>query len=105
MKQRTTLPVAGLAAGMIVATPVTDAAGHVLLPAGAVISEGILGSLARHEVTAVCVDIEIEEDLAQRAARETAVAARLAGLFRHAGDGLATRALHEAVLAFRRLAP
>lgn len=105
MKQRATLPLSELAAGMLVAEPVTDAGGRVLLPAGATISDAILGSLARHEVTEICVEMEVAEDPAQRIAREAATTATVAALFRHAGEGAATRALHDAVLAFRMTAP
>ena len=65
MKQRATLPLSELAAGMRVAAPVTDAGGHVLLPEGASISDAILGSLARHEVAEVCVEFEVAEDSEQ----------------------------------------
>lgn len=105
MKQRATLPLSELAAGMLVAEPVTDAGGRVLLPAGATISDAILGSLARHEVVEVCVEMEVAEDPAQRAAREAAATASVTALFRHAGEGAATRTLHDAVLAFRMTAP
>ena len=90
---------------MRIAAPVTDAGGHVLLPEGASISDAILGSLARHEVTEVCVEFEVAEDPAQRAAREAAASASVAALFRHAGEGGATRALHDAVLAFQKTLP
>ena len=105
MKQCATLPLSELAAGMRVAAPVTDAGDHMLLPVGASISDAILGSLARHEVAEVCVEFEVAEDPAQRAAREAAATASVAALFRHAGEGVATRALHDAVLAFWLTAP
>lgn len=105
MKQRATLPLSELAAGMLVAAPVTDPSGHLLLPVGATISDAILGSLGRHEVAEVCVEMDVVEDPAQHAAREAAVTASVTALFRHAGEGSATKALHDAVLAFRMTAP
>ncbi|WP_301277567.1 hypothetical protein [Dechloromonas sp.] len=41
----------------------------------------------------------------QSAARDAAATASVATLFRHAGEGVATRALHDAMLAFRKTSP
>lgn len=105
MKERRILPLAELLAGMSVAEAVTDAAGHVLLPVGASITPSVIDSLSRRNVAGVCVALEVTEDPAQHAARLAAETARLAQRFRHAGDGAATRLLHDAVLACRMNSP
>lgn len=101
MKQVETLPLEQVAVGMRLAEAVLDAAGQILVPAGAELSAGLLQGLQRREIGELCIEREIEEDPAAREARRLRVSAQLEQLFRHAGDGEATRQLQQAVLAFR----
>lgn len=86
---------------MRVAVAVTDASGRVLLPAGAELTSGTIASLGRREIGHVAVELELAEDPARIAAYRSKVQAQLDKLFRRAGDGAETRALYDAILAYR----
>lgn len=101
MKVVESLPLEDVMPGVILAAPVLDAGGHVLVPAGAELTESLLASLARRDVATLTITRELQEDPAARAARIALVTASLDRLFRRAGDGEASRALYRAVLAFR----
>lgn len=88
-------------AGMRLAEAVLDDAGRMLVPDGAVLTESLLEGLRRRGVTELSVDRPVEEDPAEREARQARISRSVAISFRHAGDGVGAQALHEAILAFR----
>jgi hypothetical protein len=89
----TTLP------GSVLAKPVTDAGGAVLLPAGLALTETHLDSLRRRGIATLTVVLAI--DPAELARRREAVRLRIMHLFRHTADDPGSQALLHAVLAFR----
>jgi len=99
MKTRIDLP--SVKPGMRLSEAVRDDADRVLVPDGTVLTESLLLSLQRREVAALWVDLEVEEDPAQREARRVGISRSIAVHFRQAGDGLGTRILRDAILAFR----
>lgn len=99
MKKIENLPLGELLPGMRVATAVTDDGGRVLLPAGAELSASSISGLARREVAAVAVEIELPDDPAEVAARVARIEAELEQRFRRAGDGAETVILRAAVRA------
>lgn len=101
MKVVETLPLNEAVAGMRLAAAVLDEAGHVLVPAGAELSESMLQGLQRRDVVEVVVEREVEEDPAAQAAYRAKLTAQLDHLFRKAGDADETRALYQAVLDYR----
>lgn len=101
MKKIETLTIGELQPGMRVAVAVSDVAGRVLLPAGAEISESTISSLERRDIETVSVELEVEEDPGALEARHLKLLADLDLLFRKAGEGSATRALYQAVAAYR----
>lgn len=101
MKKLEQLTIDQLVPGMRVAVAVVDAAGRVLLPTGAELSESTLASLRRREIEAVSVEIEVEDDPAALAAHRAKVAAQLDQLFRRAGREGPTGALYQAIAQFR----
>jgi len=101
MKQQRSLPLAEILVGMRVVEAVLDEGGHVLVPAGAEISESLLHGLQRREVAEICVEQEVVEDPAEREQRQARIGAQLDLLFRQAGDGLETRQLYQSVLGYR----
>lgn len=101
MKVVETLPLSEAVAGLRLAAAVLDGAGHVLVPAGAELSAGILQGLQRREIAEVAVERDVEEDPAAQAACLAKLAAQLDHVFRKAGDSDETRALYQAVLDYR----
>lgn len=87
--------------GMRLAVAVSDDAGRVLVPAAVELTESLLESLRRRGVAELHVEREQSIDPALLAARRAECEARLAQLFRNAGDSAETTALHRAILAFR----
>lgn len=95
------LDIAEVQPGMRLAEAVSDDAGRVLVPAAVELTENLLQSLRRRGVAQLHVEREEAIDPVQLAARRAECEARLAHLFRNAGDGAETMALHRAILAFR----
>jgi hypothetical protein len=85
--------------GSVLAKPVTDAGGAVLLPAGLALTEAHLDSLRRRGIATLTVVLAI--DPAELARRREAVRLRIMHLFRHTADEPGSQALLHAVLAFR----
>lgn len=95
------LPAAQLLAGMIVAEPVADEGGRVLLPAGTALTASQVDGLVRRGVTSVAVTvIESAADPGERALRQERIRQQLDRLFRQAGNGQETRTLQATVLAY-----
>lgn len=101
MKKLEILAVGDLRPGMRVAAAVQDAAGRILLPAGAEITESTIASLVRREIEQVSVELEVEDDPAALEAQRQQVAAQLDRLFRKAGQGAETRALYDVIGRYR----
>jgi hypothetical protein len=73
--------------GMLLAAPLLDANGAVLLPQGASLSESSLAGLRRRGIDSCVVSLaEDEPDPARRAAERERACARLRQLFRHRSD-------------------
>lgn len=87
--------------GMSLCDPVVDDLGRVLVPEGAVLTEPLIKSLLRRGIAAVWVDQAAAEDPAEREIRQARIVHSVAHCFRHAGDGVGSTALREAILAFR----
>ena len=89
-----------LTAGAILARPVTDARGAVLLPDGATLTESNLSSLARRGVTHVTVHRPAEAiSPEEAAARREAARRQVEAVLQLAGDGPAAVQLHRIALA------
>lgn len=85
--------------GTVLAAPVTDANGAVLLPAGLALTEAHLDSLRRRGIESLTVVLAIDaEELARR--REK-LRLRIMHLFRHTAEDPGSQALLHAILAFR----
>jgi hypothetical protein len=89
--------------GMILSDDLLDEHGHILLPAGAVLTQASIAGLLRREIDSVPIEgEEIEDDAAAIERHRT----RLAQLFRHhREDDLATEILRQFVVKFRLGAP
>lgn len=92
------LPLAEIEPGMRVAEAVIDDAGRVLLPYGAQLSEVMLAALSRRGIGALCIQPVAEGMPESTEYTRQQVVERLDRLFRHAGDGEATRALYAVIL-------
>lgn len=96
------LPIDEVLAGMVLAAPLLDAAGGVLLPQGATLSESMLAGLRRREVAELCIEVaEPPLDPEVRQAMRKVAEQRLRHLFRQAGDDPATRTFYQTVLDYR----
>jgi hypothetical protein len=101
MKIHEKLPIDQVEPGTELAEPVIDDLGRVLVPSGCELSETILRSLIRREVSELCIVREIQEDAAEREAFRLKQVAELDRVFRKAGDGAETMVLYQAILDFR----
>ena len=101
MKVLEVLTLDALQVGMKIAEAVLDDGGRILVPAGADITDSMLISLRRRDVTSVKVEQQIEEDPATLEAHRVVISTRLARIFRKAGDAAETRTLYQAVLDHR----
>ena len=103
MSETRTLPVAETLPGMLLAAPVLDAGGNVLLPAALALTESHLESLRRRGIATLTISAPAEPvepvDIARK--REE-VRARVMHIFRHTVDDPGSQALLHAVLAFRQ---
>ena len=90
-------------AGMVLAEPLLDAHGAVLLPEGAVLSDSTLSSLRRRGVErcSVLPPPEPEEDPAVAAARREQCLQRLQHMFRHSAQTEATGELLRLLADYR----
>ena len=99
------LPLAEVTPGMVLSDELLDQQGHVLLPAGAVLTEAMLARMPGHGIESLAVVGDSAPDPAQSAAERAARLARIAVLFRrHApddGEDWAANALRALVTDFR----
>ena len=86
--------------GAVLAAPVTDSAGTVLLPAGLSLTAAHLESLQRRGIG--MLTICPQEDPEAVARQHEKIRARVMYLFRHTADEAGSQALLHAVLAFRQ---
>ncbi|MBL8452247.1 MAG: hypothetical protein JNK97_05830 [Zoogloea sp.] len=93
-------PLEGTLPGAVLAAPVTDGAGTVLLPAGLSLTAAHLESLQRRGIgmLAICAP----EEPGAVARQHEKIRARVMYLFRHTADEPGSQALLHAVLAFRQ---
>jgi hypothetical protein len=101
MKIHEKLPLDQVAPGTLLAEPVIDEMGRVLVPSGGELTESMLRSLARREIAELTVVREVEEDAAERETYRLKQTAALDQIFRHAGEGVETRLLYQAILDYR----
>lgn len=94
------LPLDEIQPGAILAEPVADARGTVLLPAGLTLTEAHLNSLRRRDIAAL--NVAMPPDPADLARQREQIRERVMYLFRHSADDPAAQALLQAVLAFRQ---
>ena len=55
------LPLSKISAGMVLADDLLDKLGHILLPAGVTLTEGMLKSIAHHDIHQLSVVVETPE--------------------------------------------
>jgi len=101
MNRQTPLGIDALQPGMRLAASVADAAGQVLLPAGAELTENMLHSLRRRGVAELLIETEVDEDPDVLEARCAGLKKQIGQLFRKAGEGQETRVLYQSILDFR----
>ncbi|MCE3262994.1 MAG: hypothetical protein K0R43_2073 [Pseudoduganella sp.] len=99
------LPLADVQAGMVLSDELLDQQGHVLLPAGTVLTDKMLARLAAHGVESLAVVDDTPADPVQSAAERQAQRARIAHLFRRHdpddSENWAANALRALVTDFR----
>ena len=100
MDDTLTLPLAEVLPGTVLAAPVLDHSGAVLLPAGLSLTEVQLDGLRRRDVATLLV--VSPEDAEARARKQERIRAQVMYLFRHTADEAGSQALLHAVLAFRQ---
>ena len=94
------LPLSEVIPGTVLAAPVIDPSGAVLLPAGLSLTAAHLDSLQRRGIASVVV--VPAEDPEALAIRRERIRARVMYLFRHTAHEPGSQALLHAVLAFRQ---
>lgn len=100
---RQILPLADLQPGMILAEPVRDRFGNVMLTAGTVLAEKHLAALRQRGIaSARIVPEHLPPSAAERAALQHATEQRLQHLFRKTLDLPANRRLFDILLAYRQ---
>ena len=99
------LPLADVQPGMVLSDELLDKQGQVLLPAGAVLTEGMLARMPGHGIESLAVVDDSPPDPAQAAAQRAAQLARIAVLFRRHDpadvEDAAANTLRTLVTAFR----
>ncbi len=99
MKNRT-IDMDDASAGMTLGAPVADGRGGVLLPKGAALTDSLLTALRRRGIEQLQVEDD-SADSAEDAAAAERIRARLALVFRHAGDDPLAAQLLQAITEFR----
>jgi len=89
-------------AGMVLAAPLLDASGSMLLPEGSTLTEATLKSLRRRGIERCTISLPADTaDPAQRARERELACARLQHLFRHSAEQEAGPALLQMLTGFR----
>lgn len=99
--ERHELPLDDVPPGTTLADDLRDAHGNILMPRGATLSETALASLRRRDVASVPVLLERKIPEEVLAAQRARIEARLAHLFRHAGNDAAAQFLRAQVARYR----
>jgi hypothetical protein len=98
------LPIQTIKVGMILADELLDKVGHVLLPAGAVLTETMLANMAHHNIHFLSIlsnneeneaEIELENILLQKKLE------RVEHLFRHNKNHSPTNLLYDYIKKYR----
>lgn len=100
-KTTETVSIESVVPGTVLAAPVVDDGGRVLVPAGTALTEASLNSLKRREIETLTVEHEVELDPAELEARRVRAEAQLQRLFRHAGESVDTKTLYQTILNYR----
>ena len=100
MSESLTQPLGETLPGAVLAAPVTDSTGAVLLPAGLSLTAAHLESLQRRGIDMLIVCPP--EDPEALARQHVKIRERVMYLFRHTADEPGSQALLHAVLAFRQ---
>lgn len=88
--------------GMSLADEVLDKQGHVLLPAGTVLTEQLIHSLQNHGIQQVAIMVtQSEEQAQQEQAYHQQKIDRLANIFRHCPDNPASLELRACIEKYR----
>lgn len=96
------LPLNEVQAGAVLAAPVLDAGGAVLLPAGLTLTDSHLDSLRNREIPGLTIALPAAAPAPEDIAREQErIRQRVLHVFRHTADDPGAQALLHAVLAFR----
>jgi chromatin segregation and condensation protein Rec8/ScpA/Scc1 (kleisin family) len=89
-------------AGMVLAAPLLDAHGSMLLPQGSTLTDAVLNSLRRRGVERCTISLPADAvDPAERARQRELACARLQHLFRHSARQDANPELLRVLTAFR----
>lgn len=97
----THIPLERATPGLILGEDLLDPSGHILLPAGVVLTDAMLSSLRRRGIAELAIAVEPTTAPEELARREAQVRQRLAHLFRKAGDDILMQTLARVVLEYR----
>ncbi|MFZ6816547.1 hypothetical protein ACO0K3_18915 [Undibacterium sp. Rencai35W] len=104
-KRHQYLSLSEISAGRVLADDLLDKQGHVLLPAGVMLTDSMLASVANHHIRQLSVVTESEQDEDLDEASVNALKqhqlARLNILFRHIDDQMPTSILLDYLRAYR----
>lgn len=95
------VPIEAVEAGSVLAAPVHDAQGKVLLPENTVLTESALASLIRREVQTLSLRVACAQSEQEMAVHAEKVEARLRHIFRNVGDCIAARDLQRQISEYR----
>lgn len=95
------LPLAKVAAGMVLADDLLDKQGHVLLPAGTALTAGMLNSIAHHDIHQLSVEADALSAAEQEHERRSKLL-RLDRLFRQAPYQEPTSILQAYIIKYRQ---
>ncbi|MFZ6845980.1 hypothetical protein [Undibacterium sp. RuTC16W] len=108
-KRHQYLSLSEISAGRVLADDLLDKQGHVLLPAGVILTDSMLASVANHHIRqlSVLTENESDADLDEATVNELKQhqLARLDKLFRHIDDQMPASILRDYLRAYRSDAP
>ncbi|MCU6435736.1 hypothetical protein LPB67_18320 [Undibacterium sp. Jales W-56] len=94
------LPLSKISAGMVLADDLLDKQGHVLLPAGVILTAGMLTSVENHHIRQLSVFTDNEPDTDMDDLKQHQLE-RLDILFRHVDDQIPTSILLDYLRSYR----
>ncbi len=90
-------------AGMLLADEVLDKQGHILLPAGTILTDQLIHSLENHGIQQVSITVpQSEEQTRHEQAYRQQKIDRLTTIFRHSPDNPASLALRASIEKYRQ---